>query len=197
MRIFGVILAGGQGRRLGGVDKAILDFGGARLVDMAIARLQPQVEELAISSNTGAGLAATGLPILADAAPLGPLAGLLAAMEWAAPMGADYIASAAVDCPHFPCDLVAHLRLALEEGALEGGGAIALARAGRVHGTFGLWPVSLRGDLAQFLQSGANPKLMDYAARTLLAYANFPDEAAFDNINTPQDLARIRAGLSA
>ncbi len=192
MRIFGVILAGGQGRRLGGVDKAMLDMGGARLVDLVVGRLEPQVEELAISSNTGAGLAALGLPILADAAPLGPLAGLLAAMEWAAPLGADYIASAAVDCPHFPCDLVAHLRL-----ALEGGGTIALARAGRVHGTFGLWPVSLRGDLAQFLQSGAKPKVMDYAARNPLAYADFPDEAAFDNINTPQDLARLRAGLKA
>ena len=192
MRIFGVILAGGQGRRLGGVDKAALDLGGARLVDLAVARLEPQVENLAISSNTGAGLAALGFPILADAAPLGPLAGLLAAMEWAAPMGADYIASAAVDCPHFPCDLVPHLRL-----AVEGGGIIALARAGRVHGTFGLWPVSLRDDLAQFLQSGENPKLMDYAARYSLAYAGFPDESAFDNINTPQDLARLRAGLSA
>jgi molybdopterin-guanine dinucleotide biosynthesis protein A len=192
MRIFGVILAGGQGRRLGGVDKAALDLGGARLVDLAVARLEPQVENLAISSNTGAGLAALGLPILADAAPLGPLAGLLAAMKWAAPMGADYIASAAVDCPHFPCDLVPHLRL-----AVEGGGIIALARAGRVHGTFGLWPVSLRDDLAQFLQSGENPKLMDYAARYSLAYAGFPDESAFDNINTPQDLARLRAGLSA
>ena len=190
MRIFGVILAGGQGRRLGGVDKATLDLGGARLVDMAVGRMQPQVEELAISSNTGAGLASLGLPILADAAPLGPLAGLLAAMEWAAPLGADYVASAAVDCPHFPCDLVARLRL-----ALEGGGVVALARAGRVHGTFGLWPVSLRGDLAQFLQSGAKPKVMDYAARNPLAYADFPDEAAFDNINTPQDLARLRAGL--
>ena len=191
MRVFGVILAGGQGRRLGGIDKATLDLGGARLVDLAIARLEPQVEHLAISSNSGAELAATGLPILVDDVPLGPLAGLLAAMEWAAPLGAHYVASAAVDCPHFPCDLVAHLRL-----ALEGGGTIALARAGRVHGTFGLWPVTLRGDLAQFLQSGANPKLMDYAARYPLAYADFPDEAAFDNINTPQDLARLRAGLS-
>ena len=187
MRVFGVILAGGQGRRLGGIDKATLDLGGARLVDLAIARLEPQVEHLAIASNSGAELAATGLPILVDDAPLGPLAGLLAAMDWAAPLGADYIASAAVDCPHFPCDLVAHLRL-----ALEGGGTIALARAGRVHGTFGLWPVTLRDDLAQFLQSGANPKLMDYATRYPLAFASFPDEAAFDNINTPQDLARLR-----
>ena len=192
MRVFGVILAGGQGRRLGGIDKATLDLGGARLVDLAIARLEPQVEQLAISSNSGAELAATGLPILVDDAPLGPLAGLLATMGWAAPLGADYIASAAVDCPHFPCDLVAHLRL-----ALEGGGTIALARAGRVHGTFGLWPVTLRGDLAQFLQSGENPKLMYYAARYPLAYAGFPDESAFDNINTPQDLARLRSGLSA
>jgi molybdopterin-guanine dinucleotide biosynthesis protein A len=192
MRIFGVILAGGQGRRLGGADKATLDLGGARLVDRAIARLEPQVEELAISSNTGAELAVLGLPILVDAAPLGPLAGLLAAMEWAASMGADYIASAAVDCPHFPCDLVAHLHL-----ALEGGGTIALARAGRVHGTFGLWPVSLRSDLGQFLNFCAHPKLMDYAARYPLAYADFPDEAAFDNINTPLDLARLRAAVRA
>lgn len=190
MRIFGVILAGGQGRRLGGLDKAALDLGGARLVDLALARLQPQVDTAAISSNKGAGLAALGVPILADAAPLGPLAGVLAAMHWAAPQGADYIASVAVDCPHFPCDLVAQLRLALESGA-----EVALARAGRVHGTFGLWPIAARDDLARFLSSGANPKVMDFAARYPLAYADFPDEAAFDNINTPQDLARLRQAV--
>lgn len=191
MRIFGVILAGGQGRRMGGVDKASLELGAARLMDLAIARLEPQVEMLAISSNDLPAHSGFNLPLLPDAAPLGPLAGLLAAMEWAAPLGADYIASAAVDCPYFPCDLVAQLRL-----ALEGGGTVALARAQRVHGTFGLWPVTLRGDLGRFLNSGANPKLMEFAGRYPLTFAEFSDESAFDNINTAADLARLRAGVA-
>ncbi len=191
MRIFGVILAGGQGRRMGGLDKASLELGGVRLMDMAIARLEPQIENLAISSNAAALHAEFRLPLLPDSTSLGPLSGLLSAMEWAAQQGADYIASAAVDCPHFPCDLVAQLRL-----ALEGGGQIALARAGRVHGTFGLWPVALRLELGPFLASGAKPKLMDFAGRYDLAFADFHDETAFDNINTPEDLARLKAGYA-
>lgn len=180
MRIFGVILAGGAGRRMGGADKALIQFGGETLLAQAIARLYPQVEELAISYN-GASLP-TNFPILKDAAPLGPLAGILAAMNWA--QDADAVVSVAVDTPHFPCDLVPRLHLA---------GGLAVARAGRVHPTFGLWPLSLRPALAAFLNSGVNPKVMDFCTAQGAVFADFPDESAFSNINTPQDLAEMGA----
>ena len=183
MRIFGVILAGGAGRRMGGADKALIQFGGETLLSCAIARLYPQVEDLAISYN-GLSLS-TDFPILQDAAPLGPLAGILAAMNWA--QGADAVVSVAVDTPHFPCDLVPRLHLA-------GDGGLTVARAERVHATFGLWPVSLRGALADFLGSGVNPKVMDFCAAHSAAYADFPNESAFANINTPQDLAALERG---
>jgi molybdopterin-guanine dinucleotide biosynthesis protein A len=183
LRIFGVILAGGAGRRMGGADKALIQFGGETLMENAIARLHPQVESLAISYN-GASLA-THFPILKDATPLGPLAGILAAMDWA--LGADAVVSVAVDTPHFPCDLVPRLHLA-------GGGGLAVARAERVHATFGLWPLSLRGALTEFLASGVNPKVMDFCAAHGAAFADFPDESAFANINTPQDLIALERG---
>jgi molybdopterin-guanine dinucleotide biosynthesis protein A len=201
MRIFGVVLAGGQGRRFGGVDKAALRLGGDRLIDLAIGRLHPQVEALAISANGAGDRFGRDFPVLRDDAALGPpfgptlgpLAGLLAAMHWAALGGADHLVTVAVDTPHFPCDLVARLHLALDAG----GAAAALARGlgGRVHGTFGLWPVAIGDDLAAFLQSGANPKVTDFAARHHLAYADFEDDLAFDNINTAADLARLELAL--
>jgi len=193
MHIAGVILAGGQGLRMGGADKALLHLNGVPLIDLAIQRFHPQVERLAISANGDAARFATGFPVLPDRAEttgLGPLAGLLAAMDWAADAGCDHLATCAVDTPHFPCDLVARLRLALDGQA---GAKVALAQGARVHGTFGLWPVTLRGDLAAFLASGAKPKLLDYAQRHGAAFAQFPGESAFDNINTPADLARAQA----
>jgi molybdopterin-guanine dinucleotide biosynthesis protein A len=168
---------------MGGADKALIQFRGETLLAQAIARLHPQVEALAISYNGGD--LPTDLPILADAHPLGPLAGILAAMDWA--KDADAIVSVAVDTPHFPCDLVPRLHLA-------GDGALSVARATRVHPTFGLWPMTLRGALADFLASGVNPKVMDFCTAQGAAFADFPDESAFANINTPQDLAALEQG---
>jgi molybdenum cofactor guanylyltransferase len=183
LRIFGVILAGGAGRRMGGQDKALLKVRGQTLLRQAIDRLQPQVECLAISYN-GAKLDCA-LPILADAAPLGPLAGIMAALNWATPQGADAVVSVAVDTPYFPCDLVPQLHLA-------GNGRLTIARAGRVHATFGLWPVNILPALSQFLASGVNPKVMDFCEQHQTFYADFPEEAAFANINTTQDLAALQ-----
>lgn len=200
MRIFGVILAGGGGQRFGGADKALLRLGPDRLIDLATARMAPQVEALAISANgNGARFGYPALPVLPDDTPLGPLSGILAAMAWARAQGAGYIATCAVDTPHFPCDLVARLRLALDT---QPAAALSLAQAspvtgGRVHGTFGLWPVRLQGDLAQFLHSGAKPKLLDFAQRYPLALAPFSTEAEFENINTPADLARLALAQNA
>ncbi len=192
MRVFGVVLAGGTGQRFGGVDKAALRLDGKRLIDLAIDRLSPQVEALCISANGDGARFGLTWPVLADAQPLGPLAGILAALHWAADHGADHLATAAVDTPHFPCDLVAQLRLAMEG---QTGAVLALARGAQLHGTFGLWPTALREELADFLASGVKPRLRDFAARYPHATAEFADERAFDNINTPQDLARLAQSL--
>jgi molybdenum cofactor guanylyltransferase len=176
---------------MGGVDKAQLRLGGQSLLDHAIARLHPQIEDLAISANGDGARFGGDFTVLADAQPLGPLAGIFAALTWARENGAGGVVSVAVDTPLFPCDLAAHLYSALQDTPKAG---LALARStGRVHGTFGLWRVDLRADLAAFLASGANPRVMDFAARHNSAYADFKDDGAFANINTAEDLAMLQA----
>lgn len=206
MRIFGAILAGGQGRRMGGpdgsgADKALLGLGGKTLVARAIDRLEPQVERLAISANGDpARLAGLGLPVLADHQPLGPLAGALAALDWAAARGATAVVTVAVDTPFFPGDLVPRLCLAAETSP-EGlafastGTSETGAGAGRDHPTFALWPVSLRDSLSTFLASGEKPKVLAFALAHGAVRASFPDDGAFANLNTPADLARAEALL--
>ena len=194
VRLFGVILAGGQGRRMGGADKAMLRLAGHTLVERAIARLEPQVERLAINANGDATrFAAYGLPVLADDDPQGPLSGVLAGMDWAAGLGASAIVSVAVDCPFFPGDLVPRLALAAESAS----GGVALARSGgNDHPTFGLWPVGLRGALRGFLQSGEKARVRTFADMQGATRADFPDDGAFGNLNTLDDLARAEALLA-
>lgn len=194
MRIFGVILAGGAGRRMGGADKALLRLAGQSLLGHAIARLEPQVERLAISANGDAArFAGIGLPVLPDATPMGPLAGVLAGLNWAAPLGATAIVTAAVDSPFFPGDLVPHLCLAAE-AAPEG---LALAHAAKDHPTFALWPVALAPALQAFLASGAKARVLDFAQAHHATRAHFADESAFDNLNAPEDLTRAASLLGA
>ncbi|MEH6775965.1 MAG: molybdenum cofactor guanylyltransferase MobA, partial [Cereibacter changlensis] len=149
MRLFGVILAGGEGRRMGGADKALLPLAGRSLLAHVRDRLEPQVEALALSANGDAArFAGFGLPVLTDAAPQGPLSGVLAALDWAAAQGADAVVSASVDTPFLPGDLVPQLWLA-------GDGGLAVAECGgRLHPTCALWPVDLRDDLRGWLASG-------------------------------------------
>ncbi len=193
LRIFGVILAGGTGQRMGNANKALLILNGTPLIAHAIARLEPQVERLAISANADApALAKFGLPILADAAPLGPLAGVLAALNWAAPLGASAVVSVAVDTPFFPPDLVPRLCLAAETFA----SGCAIAHSTADHPTFGLWPVALIPALTAFLASGENPRVRSFTDAIGAARAQFPADSAFDNLNTPEDLARAQALLA-
>lgn len=191
MRIFGTILAGGQGRRMGGADKALLPLAGRPLIAHVIDRLEPQVERLALSANGDpARLARFGLPVLPDqATSQGPLSGLLAALDWAAPLGATHLVTAPTDAPFLPPDLTPRLLLA---------GDLALARsAGNDHPTFGLWPVTLRDALRAFLASGAKTSVRAFADAHHAARADFPDDGAFTNLNTPQDLATAEARLAA
>lgn len=197
MKIGGVILAGGLARRMGGGDKTLLDLGGQSLLSHCIERLSPQVEALAINANGDAGrFAAFGAPVVADSVPgfAGPLAGVLAGLDWAAGAGCDAVVSVAGDTPFFPRDLVARLQA--------GAGPIAMA-ATRVperglsrHPTFALWPVALRDDLRAALQEGVR-KVVVWADRHGCAAVEFPTEPIdpFFNVNTPADLDRAR-GLS-
>lgn len=188
MRIFGVLLAGGQARRMGGKDKALLPLDGRPLIDHAFDRLSPQVEELAISANGDPGrFAYLGCPILPDATSLGPLSGILVGLNWAQAQGATAVAFAPVDAPFLPGDLVPQLLL-----AADGGLAIA-ATEGQDHPVFGIWPVGLASNLAAFLASGEKPRVMTFTDRHFAARATFPDARAFMNLNTPEDLTRAEA----
>jgi molybdenum cofactor guanylyltransferase len=191
LRIFGVILAGGGGRRMGGTDKAALMLGGETLLARAIARLEPQVERLAISANGDGTRFGNRLPVLADATPLGPLAGILAALNWAAPQGATAVVAVAVDTPFFPGDLVPQLCLAAESSPT----GLAIAASAKDHPTCSFWPVTLAPALKTFLASGANPRVLDFAEAQHCARARFANETAFRNINTPADLTAAEALL--
>lgn len=195
----GVILAGGQASRMGGGDKGRLMLGGQSLFSRVIARFAPQVGALAISANGDpARLDDLGLPVLADSVAgfPGPLAGVLAGMDWAAGLGAEQLVTVAADTPFLPCDLVPRLLL-----AAEGGAPVVLASStedGRIlrHPTFGLWPVARREDLRGALAAGVR-KVGQWADAQGVTLAPFPAEPfdPFLNINTPGDLARAEALL--
>ena len=197
--LLGVILAGGQATRMGGGDKGLLDLGGGTLLSQVIERLAPQVAGLALNANGDPGrFAAYGLPVIPDsiAGFPGPLAGVLAGLDWAAAQGAQAIVTAAADTPFFPRDLA----LGLQQAAAQAGTPLALAATpdpgrGRVrHPTFGLWPVALREDLRMALAGGLR-KVVLWTDRHGCAEALFATEPVdpFFNVNTPEDLAHARA----
>ena len=203
----GVILAGGLATRMGGGDKGLLEIGGAPLLQRVIDRLEPQVAGVALNANGDPDrFESYGLPVLPDsiAGFPGPLAGVLAGLDWAAEQGADSIVTVAADTPFFPCDLVPQLLLAAEdaphplalactprsgEEALKSGGGKRLNR----HPTFGLWPVGLADDLRAALEDGLR-KVVLWTDRHGAGEALFPAEPfdPFFNVNTPEDLARAR-----
>jgi molybdopterin-guanine dinucleotide biosynthesis protein A len=202
---FGVILAGGQARRMGGADKALLRLGGLSLAAHVRARMAPQCAALALSANGDpARLADLGLPVLPDRLPdgvdphPGPLAGVLAGMDWAAAEGASALVTVPADTPFLPGDLVARLQAA----AGPGGAAIAASpdAEGRLrrHPVVALWPVALRADLRAALAGGMR-KVGLWADRHAPGVAAFALPDPFFNINTPQDLdlAGLRAGAGA
>ena len=193
----GVILAGGQATRMGGGDKGLLPLGQGTLLSSVIDRLEPQVAGLALNANGDAArFADLGLPVLADSIEgfAGPLAGVLAGLDWAAEQGADTIVTAAADTPFFPCDLVPRLLLAADDMAhpLTLAATPDAKRGTARHPTFGLWPVALRDDLRSALAGGLR-KVVLWTEHHDGREALFPDEAAFFNVNTPEDLAKAEA----
>jgi len=190
----GVILAGGQATRMGGGDKGLLPLGRGTILSHVIARLDPQVADLALNANGDpARFADLNLPIIPDSIDgfAGPLSGVLAGLDWAATQGASHIVTAAADTPFFPCDLVPQLLQAAEDAGTQ----IALARTpdGR-HPTFGLWPTALRDDLRAALNDGLR-KVVLWTDKHGGATAHFPDDAAFFNVNTPEDLSKAETML--
>ena len=177
---------------MAGADKALIRLGGRTLLSHVLDRLEPQVERLAISANGDPSrFAHTGLPVLADLASQGPLSGLLAALDWAAPLGATHVVTVAVDTPFLPEDLVPRLLLAAETSS----GGVALAESGgRLHPTFGVWPIAHTDALRAALARG-EARVQAFAGGLGATSAAFADERAFLNLNTPEDLVRAEAML--
>lgn len=186
--ISGVILAGGMGRRMGGVDKGLQIHAGQPLVAHVIARLAPQVSDLAINANRHAtDYARYGLPVFADLDlgledyP-GPLAGLLSALHHAREA---LVLTVPCDSPHLPLDLAARLYAGLQASAAE----LAVARcAERLHPVFCLARRSLAPALATALANGER-RFARWCAAQRLTEVGFDDQAAaFANFNTLADL---------
>ncbi|WP_127113762.1 molybdenum cofactor guanylyltransferase MobA [Shimia sediminis] len=196
----GVILAGGRATRMGGGDKGLLDLDGKSILSHVMDRLAPQVAGLALNANGDTTrFAETGLPVLSDSIAEfpGPLAGVLAGLDWAAEQGAETIVTAAADTPFFPSDLVS--RLTSKADGMAHPLVLAASRdpdSGKLwrQPTFGLWPVSLRDDLRAALQDGLR-KVVMWTDRHDGRLAEFPVTGIdpFFNVNTPGDLAQARA----
>ena len=189
--IAGVLLAGGLSRRMGGGDKSLRVLDGVPILTRVIARVGPQVTALVLNANGDpARFREFGLPVVADSIPdfAGPLAGVLAGLDWAAAdvSGATHVASFATDTPFLPIDLVARLTAAVSDGKRD---LACAASNGRTHPVFGLWPLALREDLRAALRSGLR-KVDQWTARHRLAVVEFPAQPydPFFNANTPKDL---------
>lgn len=185
----GMILAGGQSRRMGGGDKALAELGGAPMLTRVIDRLGPQVDALALNANGDpARFSGFGLPVVTDSVGgfAGPLAGILAAMDWAGAQGREAVVTVAADTPFFPPDLVARLA--------EVGAPAVVETPDGAQPIFGLWPVALRDDLALALAGGSR-KVGLWAEAIGARRVRFAAEAFF-NINTPEDLAEARRRMA-
>ncbi|MFN3868505.1 MAG: molybdenum cofactor guanylyltransferase MobA [Hyphomicrobiaceae bacterium] len=213
----GFILAGGLSRRMfadgsGHGDKGLLPIGSRSMLAHVAASLGRQTDTVVLNANGDpARFASLGLPVIADtvAGHVGPLAGILAGLRWAAAResaangnAATHLVSVSTDTPFFPDDLVTSLIAALQSAT--GGERIAIARsAGQIHPVIGLWPLALVDDLEQALQNGVR-RVNDWAARHGTIVVDFPYRTIggrvvdpFFNANTPEDLEVARTLAAA
>ena len=188
-----VLLAGGLARRMGGGDKPMRAIGGRTILDRVIARLKPQCSDLILNANGDpARFAAFGLPVVPDSVAdfPGPLAGILAGLDWVAANRPDaaWMLSAAGDCPFLPRDLVARLTAAR---ATEGAELGVAASGGQSHPVIGLWKVALREELRHALTVEDIRRIDRFTARYPLATVSWPITPVdpFFNANTADDLA--------
>jgi molybdenum cofactor guanylyltransferase len=189
----GVLLAGGLARRMGGGDKPMRTIAGSTILERVIARLKPQCSTLILNANGDpARFASFGLPVIADTVAdfPGPLAGILAALDWMATHRPEvkHVLSAAADCPFLPRDLVARLEAARRAENAE----LAVASSGgQTHPVIGLWSVRLRGELRHALVEEDVRKIDRWTARYPLATVSWPTTPVdpFFNANTVDDIA--------
>ena len=192
-RIPGVLLAGGLARRMGGGDKPMRQIAGRTILERVIARLAPQCDGLILNANGDpVRFAAYGLPVIADRVAdfPGPLAGILAGLDWLAENRPDvtWLLSAAADCPFLPRDLVARL----EQARITQDAQLAVAASdGQSHPVIGLWSVALREELRHALVVEDVRKIDRWTARYRLATVTWPTSPLdpFFNANTIEDVA--------
>jgi molybdopterin-guanine dinucleotide biosynthesis protein A len=191
---FGLVLAGGLARRMGGGDKALIRIGNETILQRALARLEPQTNGIVLNANGDpARFKAFGLPVVADSVPdfAGPLAGILAGLDWVAANRpqVEWVASVPGDCPFLPRDLVARLHAA----RVVDNKPLACAHSGAWrHPVVGLWPVALREDLRHAITVEDLRKIEVWTARHGVALADWPTEPVdpFFNVNTPEDVEK-------
>jgi molybdopterin-guanine dinucleotide biosynthesis protein A len=193
---FGLVLAGGLARRMGGGDKARIEIGGVTILDRVLATLSGQCTGIVINANGDRKrFADTGLDVVPDSVPdfAGPLAGILAGLDYLAAQnnGIEWMLSVPGDCPFLPDDLTERLHEARrKKGA---GVPLACARSGEWrHPVVGLWPLALREDLRKALMVEGLHKIEIWTARHGIAIADWPDQPIdpFFNVNTPEDAAK-------
>ena len=191
-QITGLILAGGRGSRMGGVDKGLQNHQGSTLAMHALLRLGPQVGEMMINANRNlAAYESMGVPVWPDALPdyAGPLAGFLAGLEHCE---TPYMMTVPCDSPLFPLDLVERLAHALE--AQDAEIAMAATREGdvlQVQPVFCLMKTGLMESLIRFTQGGQR-KIDRWTARHRCVEVPFDDPLAFANANTPAELQQLQ-----
>ena len=197
----GVLLAGGLARRMGGGDKPMAQVGGVPILARGVAAMRPQCVALVVNANGDpARFAEFGLPVIADDVPgfAGPLAGVLAGLDWCAAHRPDiaWVVSVAADSPFLPADLVARLHAAR---IAEGARLACAASGGHTHPVIGLWPVDLRAELRHALIVEDIRKIDRFTARHPIATVEWGSEPLdpFFNANTPEELEeanRMAAG---
>jgi len=185
-----VILAGGLARRMGGGDKPLMSLGGRPLLRHILDRIWPQASGLALNANGDpARYRSFDLPILPDsvAGRPGPLAGILAALDWAAGQAQSHVLTVPGDTPFLPHDLMARLAAAVAAGA---SAAIATS-GGRRHPIAGLWPVTAREDLRRAVTEEGLRRVEDWVGRLGAVPIDFAIDPVdpFFNLNTPEDVA--------
>ncbi len=198
--VLGVLLAGGQSRRMGGGDKCLRPLGGKPILTRIVERVRPQVRRLVLNANGDpARFADYDLPVVGDSVEgfAGPLAGVLAGLDWAAANAPDcpVIVTVPTDAPFLPDDLVASLWQAVK---LQGAELACAASNGQPHPVVGLWPVALRDDLRRAMTEEDVRKVDRWTARHRLVTVEFPALTVdpFLNVNRPEDLAEAERLLA-
>ena len=196
--MIGIVLAGGRATRLGGGDKGLRTIGGRPILDHVVAAMSAQCHPLIINANGDpARFARFGLPIVPDdlADHPGPLAGLLAGLDWVARHQPDalFAVTAPTDTPFLPTDLVARLESARLAPTGPAADIVCACSGGSTHYVAALWTVALRHDLRDALASGSR-RMSRFLDRHLVAYADWstvPHDPFF-NINKDEDLRLAR-----